>query len=139
MSTITILGNLTREPELRFTPTKGTPVANLGVAENHRRRDESGEWVDADPTYWQVTVWGEQAEHVAESLAQGHHVVIVGRTGTRVWTPTEGARAGEEQRALEVVADHVAPSLRWATAAVTKAARPASPTPDFAGDEAPPF
>ena len=138
MTNVTITGNLTREPELRFTPS-GTAVANLGVAENHRRRNEAGKWVDGEPTYWRVAVWGEQAEHVAESLEQGHLVVVVGRTGTRVWTPTDGPKAGEEQRSLEVVADTVAPSLRWATAKVTKATRSASPSPDFAGDDEPPF
>jgi single-strand DNA-binding protein len=70
-----------------------------------------------------VTVWGDYAEHVAESLTAGARVVVAGRTGTRVWTPTEGERAGQEQRRLEVVADEVAPSLRWATAKVAKVER----------------
>lgn len=137
MSTITITGNLTRDPELRFTPS-GKAVANLGVAENHRRRDDSGEWVDGETTYWRVSVWGDQAEHVAESLAQGHLVVVVGRTGTRVWTPTDGPKAGEEQRSLEVIADTVAPSLRWATAKLTKAARNGAESAPQDGEE-PPF
>lgn len=123
MSTLTILGNLVRDPELRFTPN-GTAVANMTVAENHRRRSADGTgWENAEPSYWPVTVWGDYAEHLTQSLTAGARVVVVGRTGTRVWTPTEGERAGQEQRRLEVVADEVAPSLRWATATLAKVAR----------------
>ena len=119
MPTLTILGNLVRDPELRFT-SSGTAVANLTVAENHRHKNAAGDWEDTEPTYWPVTVWGAYAEHVVESLTAGARVVLVGRTGTHVWTPTEGERAGHEQRRLEVIADEVAPSLRWATAKVAK-------------------
>ena len=65
-------------------------------------------------------MWGEHAEHLAKSLTAGARVVVLGRTGTHVWTPTEGERAGQAQRRLEVIADEVAPSLRWATATITK-------------------
>ena len=137
MSTITITGNLVRDPELRFTPA-GQAVANLTVAENHRRKAASGDWEDAEPTYWPVTVWGDYAEHVAESLTAGHRVVVIGRSRTRCWTPDTGAHAGVEQRRLELVADEVTPSLRWATATVTKAAATSRAQEPPAEDE-PPF
>ena len=70
-------------------------------------------------------MWGETAEHLAESLTAGARVVVLGRIGARVWTPTEGERAGQQQqqRRLEVIADEVAPSLRWATATIAKVER----------------
>ena len=136
MPTLTILGNLVRDPELRYTAT-GTPVAHLTVAENHRRRTADGTgWQDAEPTYWPVTVWGDHAEHAAESLTAGARVVVLGRTGTRVWTPTEGARAGQAQRRLELIADEVAPSLRWATTTITKLERQGGDVPV---EDEPPF
>lgn len=136
MSTLTITGNIVRDPELRFTPT-GKAVANLTVAENHRRRTADGQgWEDAETTFWPVAVWGDYAEHLAESLTAGARVVVVGRTRTQVWTPTEGERAGQEQRRLEVVADEVAPSLRWATAKVAKVERRAGDAPV---EDEPPF
>ena len=135
MSTLTILGNLVRDPELRFTPS-GKAVANMTVAENHRRKTTAGDWEDTEPTYWPVTVWGEHAEHLTESLTAGARVVVIGRTGTHVWTPAEGERAGQEQRRVEVVAEEVAPSLRWATAKVTKVERRAGDAPV---EDEPPF
>jgi single-strand DNA-binding protein len=135
MSTIAIVGNIVRDPELRWTPA-GRAVANLTVAENHRRRTADGQgWEDAEPTYWPVSVWGDQAEHVAESLTAGARVVLLGRTGTHTWTPTDGERAGQEQRRLEVVAEEIAPSLRWATAKVDKVAR----RDDAPTEDQPPF
>ena len=135
MPTLTILGNLVRDPELRYT-ANGTPVANLTVTENHRRKNTAGGWEDAEPTYWPVTVWGEHAEHLAESVTAGARVVVLGRTGTRVWTPSEGERAGQAQRRLEVIADEVAPSLRWATATITNIDRRAGDAPV---EDEPPF
>ena len=135
MPTLTILGNLVRDPELRYTAT-GTPVAHLTVAENHRRKTAAGDWEDAEPTYWPVTVWGDHAEHLAESLTAGARVVVLGRTATRVWTPTEGDRAGQAQRRLELVAEEVAPSLRWATTIITKVERRDG---DAAAEDEPPF
>lgn len=122
MTTIHFTGNLTRDPDLRYT-TSGKAVATMTVAENHRVRDGQGGWTDGPTTFWPVTAWGEIAEHATESLAKGDRVVVIGRTGTRTWTPTDGEHAGEEQRRLEVVAEEVAPSLRWANTKLTKAER----------------
>ena len=137
MSTITVVGNLVRDPELRFTPS-GAAVANLTVAENHRRKTAAGGWEDGETTFWPVTVWNDYAEHVAESLTTGTRVVVVGRSRTRVWTPAEGVRADQEQRRLELVADEVTPSLRWATATVAKVAPSGRAEVPPAEDE-PPF
>jgi single-strand DNA-binding protein len=123
MSTLSITGNIVRDPELRFTPT-GKAVANLTVAESRRRRTADGNgWEDAEPTFWPVAIWGDYAEHVAESLVAGARVVVVGRTRTQVWTQIERERAGQELRRLEVAAAEAAPSLRWATAKVVKVER----------------
>lgn len=119
---IQITGNLTRDPDLHFLAS-GRPVARFDVAVNSRRRTEAGEWVDGGTTYYPCSAWGELAEHLVESLARGTRVVVLGRIGARSWTPTDGERAGETLTRLEVTADEVAASLRWATAAVTKAAR----------------
>ena len=129
----TAAGNLTADPELRFTGT-GKPVAGLRIAVTPRRFDrDSNSYVDGTTTFVDGQVWGEQAEHLAESLHKGDRVLVIGRWVTRVFTPTQGPNAGVEQRRLEVVVDEIGPSLAWATAAVTKTGinvdrRPADPT-----------
>jgi len=79
--------------------------------------------VGGTPTFIDGTVWGPQAEHAAQSISTGDRVVVIGRLVTRTFTPESGPNAGKEQRRLEVVADEIGPSLRWATASVTKAAQ----------------
>lgn len=124
MSTpIQITGNLTTDPELTYLPT-GRPVARSSVAVNSRRRLLSGEWTDAGTTFFPVTVWAEQAEHVSESLIKGSRVVVLGTIKARSWTSTDGERAGQTLTRLEVTAEIVAASLQWATASITKAPRP---------------
>jgi single-strand DNA-binding protein len=122
----TAAGNLTRDPEVRWT-AEGKPVAGLAIAVTPRRYDPaSGQWVDGSPTYVDLTVWGEQAEHVADSLRKGDRVIATGRWTTRTYTV-----GGEERRKLEVVVDEIGPSLRWAVALPTKAtAKPAGPGAD---------
>jgi single-strand DNA-binding protein len=111
--------NLTRDPELRFT-AEGKPVAGLAIAVTPRRYDAgTRQWVDGSPTYVDLNVWGEQAEHVADSLRKGDRVVVQGRWTTRSYTA-----GGEERRKLEVVVDEIGPSLRWATALPTKTNQP---------------
>ena len=131
---ITTAGNITREPELRFTKS-GQPVATVGLAVNDRRYNpDTRQWVDGTATFLDATVWGEQARHVTESLHVGHRVVVIGRLVTRTYTPDAGPNAGEEQRRLEIVVDEMTPSLRWATVQVTKVQREGAP-----GAEEPPF
>lgn len=118
------VGNLTADPELRYTPS-GKPVTNFVIAHNPRHYDQnSGRWVDGTPTFLRGSVWGPQAENVAESLHTGALVVIVGRLVSRRWSAADGT----ERTALEIVADHIAPSLAHATATVTKSNR--HPAPD---------
>jgi single-strand DNA-binding protein len=107
---VTITGNLTDDPELRFTPT-GAPVANFRLAVTARVRD--GEtWRDGDTSYFRVNVWRQLAEHTADSLAKGDRAVVIGRLRSRSWETPEG----ERRSVVEVEADEVAPSLRWAIA-----------------------
>ncbi len=118
---ITIVGNITRDPELRFTPS-GQANARLGVAVNRRWQDKgSGEWQEAT-SFFDVICWRELAENVAESLKRGARVVVTGRLEQRSYE-REG---GEKRSVVEIIADEVAPSLRWATAKVEKTERRAA-------------
>lgn len=140
---LTLVGNLVDDPELRFTPS-GVAMARLRVAVNRRWRDQNGEWQE-DTSFFTGTCWRELAENVAESLAKGTRVVITGRLEQRSWETSEG----ERRSVVEVNVDEIGPSLRWATATVTKAPRsggdwqeakvPAAPVArdDYGPDEAP--
>ena len=110
-----VIGNLTRNPQLSRT-TDGTPVVNLTLAENSRRLVE-GEWVDGPTTYWDIVCFGAQAEHIIASLTKGARVIAIGSFRTRTWTAADGAGA---HRTLEILADEIGPSLRWATTEVTR-------------------
>ena len=98
---VVLVGNLTRDPELRHTPG-GTPVCSLRVAVNSRRRDESGQWVDK-PNYFSVSVFGNQAESSAQFLSKGRPVAIDGRLDWREWQAQDGAK----REAVEIVAESV--------------------------------
>jgi single-strand DNA-binding protein len=130
---ITITGNLTREPELRFT-TSGTATCSFGVAVN-RRYQQNGEWVDAPTNFFNVTVWGQYGENVAASLGKGDRVVIKGRLDFRKYTNKDGI----EVTTHDVVADEVAVSLKYATATVTRTQRtnPDGGAPNTGGAQRP--
>ena len=98
---VVLVGNLTRDPELRHTPS-GTPVCSLRVAVNTRRQDESGQWVDK-PNYFDVTVWGNQAESTAQFLSKGRPVAIDGRLDWREWDAADGSK----RQAVEIIAESV--------------------------------
>ena len=117
---ITICGNLTGAPELRFTPS-GTAVANLNIAVNHRRKNpQTQEWEDAGTDFYGVAVWQKQgAENVAGSLDKGMEVIVTGRLKSRSYETKEG----EKRTVVELDVDEVGPSLRYASAKVTKAER----------------
>lgn len=117
--TITIHGNLTDRPELRFT-ANGVAVAVFNVAQNPRYRDNEGQWRDGETTFLRVNVWRQLAETVAESLDKGHRVTVVGRVRTSRWQDKE---SGEARSRIEVEADDVAVSLRGQHARVAKVAR----------------
>src|SRR6516164_6281318 len=120
MSTpVTLTGRLTADPEMRYT-AKGSPVARFSVVTSRRvRDDQSGEWSDADTSFWDCVAFGQLAEHVAESLVKGTAVLVMGRAAQRTWETKEG----EKRRSIEVTADEVAASLRFATCKVMKAER----------------
>jgi single-strand DNA-binding protein len=113
-NTVTIVGNATREPELRFTAS-GQAVASFGVAVNRRWQNRNNEWEEST-SFFDVTCWAQLAENVAESIPKGGRVVVTGRLDQRSWETQEG----DKRSKVEIVADDVAPSLRWATAQVTK-------------------
>jgi single-strand DNA-binding protein len=98
---VVLVGNLTRDPELRHTPS-GTAVCSLRLAVNTRRKDESGQWTDK-PNYFDITVWGQQGENCAQYLAKGRPVAIDGRLEWREWEAQDGAK----RQAVEVVAESV--------------------------------
>jgi single-strand DNA-binding protein len=98
---VVLVGNLTRDPELRHTPG-GTPVCSLRIAVNSRRRDESGQWTDK-PNYFSISVFGNQAESCAQYLSKGRPVAIDGRLDWREWQAQDGAK----REAVEIVAESV--------------------------------
>src|SRR5918996_6499681 len=118
---ITIVGNLTDDPELRYTPN-GAAVATIRVAVNRRIPDGAGGWKDAETSFFRVNAWRTLAENAAESLTRGTRVVVTGRLRSRSWENQEG----ETRSAVEIEADEMGPSLRWATAKVEKQSRSSS-------------
>ena len=114
---ITVVGNLTADPELRYTPA-GVAVANLSIAANHRVKN-GDQWEDGEPTYYRATVWREYAEYVSESLTKGTQVLAHGRVFTEAYTTKEG----EQRTSLKLDIEDIGPCLRFATAKVTKAQR----------------
>jgi single-strand DNA-binding protein len=118
-TTITIVGNLTADPELRFTPS-GAAVANFTVASTPRIFDrQSSEWKDGEALFLRCNIWREAAENVAESLTRGSRVIVTGRLKQRSFE----TREGEKRTVFEVEVDEIGPSLRYATAKVNKASR----------------
>ncbi|MEC9057511.1 MAG: single-stranded DNA-binding protein [Actinomycetota bacterium] len=109
-NTVTVVGNVTRDPELRFTPN-GAAVTNFGLAWN--RKGQNDEEV---VSFFDITCWRSLAENVAESITKGARVIVHGRLDQRSWENQEGERRSK----VEIVADDVAPSLKWATAEVTR-------------------
>ncbi|QKV79822.1 single-stranded DNA-binding protein [Amycolatopsis sp. Hca4] len=118
-TTVTVVGNLTGDPELRFTPA-GSAVANFTVASTPRLFDrESGAWRDGDPLFLRCSLWREYAENVAESLVRGSRVIVQGRLRQRSYDTKEG----ERRTVVELGVEEIGPALRYATAKVTKASR----------------
>jgi len=116
---ITVIGNLTNDPELRFTPS-GAAVASFTVASTPRMMDKAtNEWKDGDALFLRCSVWRQAAENVAESLQRGARVVVTGRLKQRSFETKEG----EKRTVVELDVDEVGPSLKYATAKVTKASR----------------
>jgi len=118
-TTITVIGNLTDDPELRFTPS-GAAVAKFRIASTPRTLDRaSGEWKDGEPLFLDCSVWRQAAENVAESLQRGSRVIVQGRLRQRSYETKEG----EKRTVYELEVDEIGPSLRYATAKVQKMSR----------------
>ena len=114
-NSVTLVGNVTRDPELRFTPS-GQAVATFGLAVNRRWQNrQSNEW-EEQTSFFDVKCWAQMAENVGESLHRGARVVVSGRLEQRSWETEQG----DKRSKVEVVADEIAPSLRWATVEITK-------------------
>lgn len=112
-NSVTLVGNLTRDPELRFT-TGGRGVASFGLAVN-RRYQVNGEWQD-QTSYFNIVAWGQLGENAASTLTKGMRVIVSGRLEQREYQNREG----EKRTAIEINADEVGPSLRWATASIER-------------------
>lgn len=127
---LTIIGNLTNAPELRFTPS-GAAVANFTVASTPKTFDRnSNSWKDGDTLFMRCAAWKELGENVAESLDKGVRVVVTGRMKSRSFENKEG----QQQTVIELEVDEIGPSLRWATAKVQRANRQAGASGGFAGN-----
>ena len=147
-NSVTLVGNITRDPELRFTPT-GQAVATFGMAVN-RRYQKNGQW-EEQTSFFNVTAWGTLGENASNSLHKGARVLVNGRLDQRSWETQDG----EKRSTVEIVADEIGPSLRWATVEITKnerreggdfsggggGSRPAAnePPPVYAGGDEEPF
>jgi single-strand DNA-binding protein len=130
---VTLTGNLTDDPELKFTPA-GATVANFRIAVTPRIRDGES-WRDGETSFFRVQAWRDLAEHVADSLAKGDRAVVIGRLKTRSWETPEG----DKRTVVEVEADEVGPSLRWATAKPQRATRNGAKAKAGEFADAPPF
>jgi single-strand DNA-binding protein len=118
-TTITVIGNLTNDPELRFTPS-GSAVANFTIASTPRTFDrQSNEWKDGETLFLRASIWREAAENVAETLTKGARVIVSGRLKSRSYETKEG----EKRTVIELEVDEIGPSLRYASAKVTRTAR----------------
>ena len=127
---VTITGNLTDNPELKFTPN-GNPVANFRLAVTARVKDGDS-WRDGDTSFYRITAWRQLAEHIGDSLAKGNRVIVVGQLRARSWETPEG----ERRTVVEVQAEEVGPSLRWAIAKPERATNGKGKGGDF-NDDAP--
>jgi single-strand DNA-binding protein len=114
---VMLVGNLTDDPELRFTPN-GAAVANFRLAVTPRVR-EGDSWKDGETSFFRINVWRQQAENVAETLQKGARCIVVGRLRTRSWETPEG----EKRSVTEIEADEIGPSLKFATAKVERSSR----------------
>ena len=132
MNTITVVGNLTRDPELRYTPS-GQAVVKFGIAVNRFYTNRNGEKIE-QTDFFNVNAWRSVAVNVAESLTTGARVLVTGRLQSRNWETEDG----QKRSAVEIEAEEVAASLRFATVAITKAARAgAADEAQDQGEEAP--
>jgi single-strand DNA-binding protein len=114
-NTVTVIGNVTRDPELRFTPS-GQAIATFGLAVNRRWQNRQTQEWEEQVSFFDVTCWAQLGQNVSDSLNKGSRVIVAGRLEQRSWETDQG----EKRSKVEIIADEVGPSLRWATAEVTR-------------------
>ncbi|MCC6226311.1 MAG: single-stranded DNA-binding protein [Microthrixaceae bacterium] len=132
-NTVTLIGNVTRDPELRFTPS-GSAIATFGLAVNRRWQNrQTNEW-EEQVSFFDIVCWRELGENVCESVSKGTRLIVTGRLEQRSWDSQEG----EKRSKVEVIADEVGPSLRWASAQVTRNERREAEAPRGGSNSAPP-
>ncbi|MGH9183578.1 MAG: single-stranded DNA-binding protein [Acidimicrobiales bacterium] len=122
-NSVTIVGNLTRDPELRYTAS-GQAMARFGVAVNRRWQNRQTNEMEESTSFFDVVAWRDLAENIGESMQKGSRVIVTGRLEQRSWDAPEGGR----RSIVEVVATEVGPSLRWATAKIERNERRSGPT-----------
>jgi single-strand DNA-binding protein len=132
---VSLIGNLTDDPEVRFTPG-GTQVGSFRLAVTPRVR-EGEQWKDGETSFFRINVWRDLAAHTAESLTKGDRALVLGRLRARSWETPEG----ERRSVVEVEAEEIGPSLKWATAKPERASRKAGNGPSHGGqfNDDPPF
>ena len=137
-NTVTIVGNLTADPEVRVTDS-GATLAEIRIAQNKRKSNSDGSWDDGDAMYFQGTVWNDMAENAAASLQKGMRVIVVGRLNYRSWETQDG----QNRSVVDISIDEIAPSLRWAKANIERSSGGGSSSPqpvareNYEEDEAP--
>lgn len=141
MSTpVTLRGRMVRDPEMRFT-ANGKPLTRFSVVTSRRFKNEhTGEWEDRDTTFWDCVAFGQLAENIAESLLKGTAVIVSGNAASEEWETKDG----EKRRSMKVIAEDVAPSLKFASAKVNRAERRSEGQQTrnedpWSGDDQPPF
>jgi single-strand DNA-binding protein len=124
-TTVTFEGNLADDPQVRFTHT-GTQITELTVLVNRRRQNDAGEWVDDESTRHTCKAFRQLGENIADTLAKGDRVLVVGTLVTDTWNDKH---TGDKRTRQTVLVDAIGPSLRWATATITRAQRGTEPDP----------
>ena len=114
-NSVTVIGNITRDPELRFTPS-GQASTTFGLAVNRRWQNRQTQEMEEQTSFFNVKCWADMAQNVAECLQKGARVIVTGRLEQRSWETPEG----DKRSVVEIVADEVGPSLRWATAQISR-------------------
>ena len=131
-NTVTVIGNVTRDPELRFTPS-GQAIATFGLAVNRRWQNRQTQEWEEQVSFFDVTCWAQLGQNVSDSLNKGSRVIVNGRLEQRSWETDQG----DKRSKVEIIADEVGPSLRWATAEITRNERREGDAPSGGGGGAP--
>ena len=114
-NTVTVIGNVTRDPELRFTPS-GQAIASFGLAVNRRWQNRQTQEWEEQVSFFDITCWAQLGQNVADTLVKGSRAIVTGRLEQRSWETDQG----DKRSKVEIIADEVGPSLRWATADITR-------------------